>query len=97
MDAFINKSKWVSITNDLNPVYDMDYYLDAFNFLQLFEANSVDGVFYDPPYSPRQVKKCYDNIGQAVIQNDTKSSYWANYKKEIARIVKPNGKVTTFG
>lgn len=28
---------------------------------------------------------------------DTKSSYWTKHKKEIARIVKPNGKVITFG
>lgn len=57
----------------------------------------MDGVLYDPPYSPRQVKECYDNIGRSITQNDTKSSYWTKHKKEIARIVKPNGKVITFG
>lgn len=71
IDAFANESKLASITNDLNPVYDTDYHLDAFDFFQLFENNSVDGILYDPPYSPRQVKECYDNIGRAVTQNDT--------------------------
>lgn len=97
IDAFANESKLASITNDLNPTYDTDYHLEAFDFFQLFKNNSVDGILYDPPYSPRQVKECYDNIGRAVTQNDTKSSYWAKHKKEIARIVKPNGKVITFG
>lgn len=97
IDAFANESKLASITNDLNPIYDTDYHLDAFDFFQLFQDNSVDGVLYDPPYSPRQVKECYDNIGRSITQNDTKSSYWTKHKKEIARIVKPNGKVITFG
>jgi hypothetical protein len=55
----------------------------------------VDQVLFDPPYSPRQLKECYNDIGQTL--HDTKSSVWSNWKKEIARITKPGGYVLSFG
>lgn len=97
IDPFANNNKLATITNDLNPSFDTDYNLDALEFLKLFDDESVDGVLYDPPYSPRQIKECYDGIGLKVTQKDTQSSFWGEHKKEIARIVKPNGKVLMFG
>lgn len=49
IDPFANKNKLASITNDLNPDYDTDYHLDALQFMKMFEAESIDGVLYDPP------------------------------------------------
>lgn len=97
IDPFANKNKYASITNDLNPEYDTDYHLDALDFLKLFDANSVDGVLYDPPFSPRQVSECYNNVGYNVTWDTTKASFWGNHKREISRIVKVGGKVITFG
>ena len=57
IDPFANQNKIASITNDLNPEYDTDYHLDALDFLKMFDDNSVDGVLYDPPYSPRQPRR----------------------------------------
>lgn len=57
IDPFANRNKIASVTNDLNLEYDTDYHLDALDFLKLFEDASVDGVLYDPPYSPRQVSQ----------------------------------------
>jgi len=85
------------ITNDLDEQYDTDYHMDALEFLQQFEDNSVDMILYDPPYSPRQVSECYKNLGRTVNMQTTQASYWGNQKKEIARIVKSGGKVITFG
>lgn len=85
------------ITNDLNTDYDTDYHMDALDFLKLFEDNSVDMVLYDPPYSPRQVSEVYKSLDKTVNMQTTQASYWSNQKKEIARILKPNGKVITFG
>ena len=51
IDPFANKCKLAKVTNDLNPEYDTDYHLDAVDFLKQFEDNSIDFVFYDPPYS----------------------------------------------
>lgn len=97
IDPFANKNKIATITNDLNPEYDTIHHMDALEFLKMFDDNSVDGVLYDPPYSPRQVSECYKHVGYNVTQETTRASFWGNHKKEISRIVKPGGKVITFG
>lgn len=98
LDPFANNKKIATITNDLNTSFDTDYHLDALEFLKMFEDNSVDGVLFDPPYSPRQIKESYESVGldtQGGIL--TRSSFWSNLKNEIARVVKPGGKVMCFG
>ena len=97
IDPFANQNKIASITNDLNTDYDTDYHLDALEFLKMFDDNSVDGVLYDPPYSPRQVSECYNDVGYSVTWDTTKASFWGNHKREISRIVKIGGRVITFG
>ncbi len=97
IDPFANKNKLATVTNDLNKEYDTDYHLDALDFMKMFGDNSVDGVLYDPPYSPRQVSECYNNVGYNVTLDTTKASFWGNHKREISRIVKLGGKVITFG
>lgn len=97
IDPFANQNKLATITNDLNPAYDTNYHMDALDFLKAFQNESVDGVLYDPPYSPRQVTECYQGVGMNVTSETTRASFWGNQKKEISRIVKPGGKVITFG
>lgn len=97
IDPFANKNKLATITNDLSLEFDTDYHLDAFEFMRMFDTGSVDGVLYDPPYSPRQVSECYNNVGYNVTWDTTKASFWGNHKREISRIVKIGGKVITFG
>ena len=97
IDPFANQNKLATITNDLNPAYDTNYHMDALDFLKTFQNESVDGVLYDPPYSPRQVTECYQGVGMNVTSETTRASFWGNQKKEISRIVKPGGKVITFG
>lgn len=91
IDPFANTSKVATITNDLNIEYDTDYHMDALDFLKMFDDNSIDTVLYDPPYSPRQVSECYKALNKTVNMQTTQASYWSNQKKEIARIVKPDG------
>ncbi len=97
IDPFANRNKIASVTNDLSLEYNTDYHLDALDFLKMFEDSSVDGVLYDPPYSPRQVSECYNDVGYTVTWDTTKASFWGNHKREISRIVKIGGKVITFG
>lgn len=66
IDPFANQNKIARITNDLNPIFDTDYNLDALDFLKIFDDYSVDGVLYDPPYSPRQISECYKGVGLEV-------------------------------
>jgi len=68
---------------------------DALEYLADFKDGSVEGVLFDPPYSPRQLKECYDEMGQTLT--DTKSSVWSKWKDEIARVIKPGGRCISFG
>lgn len=97
IDPFANKNKFATVTNDLNCEYETDYHLDALEFLKLFDDSSVDGVLYDPPYSPRQVSECYKDFGYNVTRETTNAAFWGEQKQEITRIVKSGGKVITFG
>lgn len=97
IDPFANDNKIANITNDLNKAYKTTYNMDALDFLKMFKDNSVDVVLYDPPYSPRQIKECYDGVGWRPEGNYTQASFWSNQKKEIARILKKDGLVLSFG
>lgn len=97
IDPFANTNKIAKTTNDLNPEYKTDYHLDAVDFLKLFADNSVDIVFYDPPYSLRQVSECYKNVGIPVVSETTQSSWRTKHINEISRIVKPEGICISFG
>lgn len=75
IDPFANKNKIASITNDLNPEYDTTYNMDALDFLKTFDNNSIDGVLYDPPYSPRQISESYKHFGYTVNNQTTQASF----------------------
>lgn len=95
LDPFARNSQVATITNDLNPECNTDYHMEAVDFLRLFENSSADGVLFDPPYSPRQIKECYGGIGLAEF--NTQTDFYSGVKDEIARVVKPGGKVICFG
>lgn len=97
IDPFANKNRIAKITNDLDPQYDTTYNLDAKDFLKLFEDESVDLLFFDPPYSPRQVSESYKKLGMSVNMQTTQASFWGNLKKEVGRIVDKEGIVISFG
>lgn len=97
IDPFAGENSPADITNDLNPKTPTMYHIDALDFLEMFEDESVDGIIYDPPYSPRQVSESYQNFGFNVTSETTRSSFWGNQKRAISRIVKKRGKVITFG
>ena len=97
IDPFANESRLAKITNDLNPDFKTDFNLDAVDFLKTFADNSVDFVFYDPPYSLRQVSECYKNVGIEVTMETTQSSWRTKHINEISRILKPNGICISFG
>lgn len=97
VDPFANDSKIGTITNDLNPKFDTTYHMDALDFLKQIPNASVDVVLYDPPYSLRQVKECYEGVGITVTAEHTKSSWRSKHLDEIARILRPSGICISFG
>jgi len=97
IDCFANSNKYAKETNDINPLYDTNFHLDALEYLKLKPDNSVDTLLFDPPYSPRQVSECYKSLNMTVNMQTTQASFWSNLKKETGRIIKPSGKVITCG
>lgn len=97
IDPFANNSKIATVTNDLNPDFNTDFHLDAFDFLKMFDNNSIDVVLYDPPYSIRQVSESYKNVGKEVTALDTSANWRKKHLDEIQRILKPNGIAICFG
>lgn len=97
IDPFSNNARLADITNDLNPDCESDFHLDAKDFLEQFEDESISMVLYDPPYSPRQVSECYKHFGYTVNMETTQSSYWKKHKEQISRIVRAGGIVIACG
>lgn len=97
IDPFANRSRIATVTNDLDPEMGCDHCMDALDFIGMFGHQSVDFVFFDPPYSPRQVSECYKRLGKTVNMETTQSSFWGDLRDAIARVVKPGGTVMSFG
>ncbi len=97
IDPFSRSNPFKCVRNDYNPEIEADYNLEAMEFFKLFDDCSVGGVFFDPPYSPRQIKECYSGIGLDVLQSDTQASWWSKRKIEVARVLDIGGISISFG
>ena len=97
VDPFANRCRIAAHTNDLDPEMECDATMDAYDYLQTFDTGSVDGVLFDPPYTPRQVSESYRRLGHTVNMETTQSSYWMRLRDEIARITKRGAVVITAG
>ena len=97
IDPFAGKTSPATIRNDLNPDMPAEYHETAHHFLAKYQPETVDGVLFDPPYSPAKVKQCYEGIGTPLTGGETSMKFWSTAKDEIARVVKPGGKVISCG
>lgn len=98
IDPFANNCKYGTITNDLNPEFETDYHMDALEFLKTLSNESADLVLYDPPYSITQASELYRSYGKTKLEvNVANMKYWSLIKDNIARILKPGGKVISCG
>lgn len=98
-DPFAGMNSPAQVTNDMNPKMPTTHHMPALDFLKTLDDNSFDGVLYDPPYSPRQVKECYDSIEIEGWDKkwDGRTTFWSDTMDEVARILKPDGKLICFG
>lgn len=100
IDPFSGGKELATYTNDLNPDLPANYHLDAKEFLELMVKQGVkaDLCIYDPPYSPRQIKECYDGIGLKMKQEDGwRTNGWSDEKDLISRIMLPESIFLYFG
>lgn len=92
-DPFAGLNSPAAITNDIEPDRKATHNLDALEFLRSFDDDSLDGVLFDPPYSPEQCLRRYTPKHNGTAG---RAEYWARCKDEIARIVRPGGRCISF-
>ena len=75
IDPFARNNRWATHTNDLNPDTRAECHMEAGDYLAKLRTDGVvaDLVIFDPPYSPRQVKECYDGIGRKMQMEDAQT------------------------
>lgn len=99
-DPFARDVALAKYTNDLSPATKAEHHMDAADFGHFLAQRGVmlDGLLFDPPYSPRQISECYQSIGREVTGADTQNA--ALYKRvrdAFDPIIKPGGIVLSFG
>ncbi len=93
VDPFARDSTRGTITNDLNPLTKAQYHMLAEDFVGNHVDNgAADVVLFDPPYSPRQIQECYQQVGRAVTTQDTQNArLYKRVKDGLDRMLKQGG------
>jgi hypothetical protein len=100
IDPFARNKRWATYTNDLNPETAAEYHMEAGDFLKHLADKQVkaDLLIFDPPYSPRQVKECYDGIGRKMQMEDGQTARMRKVWKDLMLpLLTDNATVLTFG
>ena len=85
VDPFARNKRWATHTNDINPNTDAEKHMEATDFLDYLRDSGTraDFLLFDPPYSPRQLKECYDSFGKKMQLEDGQTARmrkeWRNH------------------
>ena len=97
IDPFAGMYSPAEFTNDLNPEMPTDFHMDALEFLGMLRG-WYEGVLFDPPYTPRQVKECYNHVGRHMEQDDALLGYKrGQYKALMVPLIRPGGVAISCG
>ena len=99
IDPFAGNSTYCQTSNDFNPATTAKFHLLAEDFLSRLDEQLVTyaGMIIDPPYSPRQIKECYNNVGLKPTAQETSAAFWAKLKDHAARLIPVGGVVIMCG
>lgn len=97
VDPFARNKRWATYTNDLNPNTAAENHVDALEFLQslLDRGVVVDLAIFDPPYSPTQIKECYEGIGGRTYRAGEQN--WVKERDLICKLVSVGGFIISCG
>lgn len=96
IDPFSGYNSPAEIKNDLNPNIPVCFHLEATDFIAQVKS-PVNGILFDPPYSPRQIKEVYNLIGLHNSFENTMATFWSKVKDCACKIIEPNGLVISCG
>lgn len=100
IDPFARNKRWATHTNDINPNTAAQHHLDAADFFALLRERGcvADLLIFDPPYSPRQLKECYDSFGRKMQLEDGQTARLKRIWMESAiPCLGPEAVVLSFG
>lgn len=96
VDPFAGETSRGTLNNDLAMGG-----IDAGDWCESLLPNNegrVDAVLFDPPYSPRQIKECYEHVGLKVGHVETQNGrLYKRVRQPLARLLKPGGIALSFG
>jgi hypothetical protein len=96
VDPFAKDCTVAQITNDLNPNTKAMFHMKADEFLS--QQNQFDLVIFDPPYSLRQIKECYNGVGIGFTHKDSQNCVrWTIERDIISSKQKAGDIVLSFG
>lgn len=98
-DPFARDCQIAKYTNDLNPSTKSEFHMKAEDFLKfIMVVKNIDLVLFDPPYSLRQVKECYNGVGVDFTQQDSQNAIrWTREREVIAQHQKAGDVIISFG
>lgn len=93
IDPFSGKYSPAGLRNDIDKTLEANNHEDALIFLKGIGDKQAEGLLFDPPYS---VEQCLRRYIAKYKGTAGRAEYWAKCKDEIARIIKPGGKVISM-
>lgn len=99
VDPFARNQALATLRNDMDPSTTAEHHMPAVDFLDMLVKQGVtaDLVLFDPPYSPRQIKECYNGIGIRATQGHTQGVRCKRERELVARMQNIGGIVLSFG
>lgn len=96
-DPYAGYNSPANITNDLDPEAPTTHHLEAKDFAEQLDDNSLDGVLFDPPYSYRQISEHYKSYGKTATAKDTSYNFYRRTMLALHPKIKEGGIVISFG
>ena len=96
-DPFAGQSEFAEFRNDLNPANGQLFQLEASEFIATFGPPQLDGVIFDPPYSPTQVSRSYEEMGYKFHRKENPTGGFPKVRDEVSRITKVGSHCISFG
>ena len=96
IDPFAGNNSPAEYTNDLNPDIKTKSHMTAKAF-SMSLTEKYRGVLFDPPYSLRQIKECYNGVGKNLSLNDTQDASFGKIKNIIGPKIISSGYAISCG
>ena len=99
VDVFARNQRLCKWTNDINEKTAAEFHLDSLDFCRLLVAKKerVDLVLFDPPFSPTQAKRQYEECGLELPKRVAQACGWSKEKDEIKKLMKEGGYFISLG